>query len=1035
MKKIVTALMILLPLVFLVTLFTVTGITSITTRVAVTGISLADKGEGIFAFDIATYQPFNQSELGITVYPAEAKNKDYTLSVTDAKTGEPSEVVTVDRDGNFVLNDTGLVKLTYTTVDGGYTDSVLFSVSSSGVLDFRPTLQTNLGEQVAIAEETDGYTASLACGTYQLGTLLYPQATIAEQVAFDCDSEGVKLNSLTGEISFQLSGSYAIDVTVKGIKGDITHTLYVDSQAQEGALTVNGYANLSALSLAEGSRATTVYLETEESFTPADLAVEGGSIEDYSVNAIDGHRFAVTLRFVEDHPQESTFTLRAGGNTHSMRLQFVERTFYVYAATNPQGVGDIVMLTDSTTALAIDTDGGNFSYEWTLFGQNGATLSSKKGSKINITSAGAGKSTLAITAYLMDEEEEVVDSYDLSRTIVVTPRYNALLFAEQGQDTALSDCLAVAGKTIDDEGNVTERPFRPTLLNGTTPLDHWADLQVESSAYSLATVKTDGDGISVDIKASGKVTLTATWIYASLFGVEGKATYTFMAVDGVQADTYKQLVAASQSKLPVVLGRDLWVGEDLFRHDKTVVGGVETTVRTPLYDNATMAAYLNSWTHTIPTTWDWTFYKNTGRGRPDLRYVLEFSASVYGNGHSVSCEYVTDMLDDYGNLYDFAVFRGPLDFVSANDKSEGISLAAVKGQDNICFLVRQDGVTLENLVLKGCDDEALYVQDDHGDKQIDLTRLNYCGTTLELMANVNLHACRVQNGRTVVRAYGRDGINTSSGAVAQVERMEVNIENSVLANAREFVLKLGTNRYLAGTKDLPDPSLTDQEGNPYTQFNTSKADALYQDRYFYDHYVLTDVTVKNTTLATSGLFTVGLESHFAGPMLMGVITIGKSYVEGWDNLAATSYAAALHLVGDVKLSDWKDIANVDSSTLIETPGNLSDSMAFLKLDVGSMISAVKDAKYAHIVKEVDGKTMAHGGIALYGGGKNYHVVDTHLWDYASLATTYQVNLSVLKNSEDPNISAQGEFLPLAAGTRDFRFIMYDANSYEQTVNQ
>lgn len=1045
MKKLVTALMILLPLVFLVTLFTVTGITSITTQVAVTGIAITDKGEdGIFAFDIATYQPFNQSELGITVYPSEAKNKQYALSVTDVSTGEASEIVAVDEEGNFLLNDTGLVRLTYTTLDGGYTDSVLFAISSSGVLGFEPTLTDAYGESVALTQEGEVYASDvLSCGTYNLGTLVYPQATIADKVTYSSDQAGIKVNELTGEVSVYLGGSYTVDVTVKGVKGDITRQVQLNARAEQADLAINGYANLSALSVAEGSRSTTVYIQSQEALSSADIQATGAYIEGCQVEAIDDHRFAVTLTFAEGHPANTSYTLIAGEATRTLNVQFVERTFYVYAPTNPQGVGEIVVLAESSVALAADTDGQNWRYDWTLLDQRGEEISNATGKVFDVQPLQAGRYVLSVNAYLPDEEDEesVLESFDLSRSLIVTPRYTTLLFAESGRDTALSDALAYANKTFDNSGELTEQLFCPTLKDGATVLTDWTDLVWATSAESLATVRLGAQGGEVSIHASGKVTLTATWRYAKVFGVDedkARATYTFIAVDGVEVATSQELQRALDLGLPFVLSEDIHLGEDLFDHTTEVVNGIETTIRTPKYDKATMAAYLEGWTHTLPTTWDWTYYKNNGYEHPDVRYILEFNANVYGNGHSISAEYITDMLDSTGNLYDFAVFRGPLNFVAANDPKEGLSLAAVKGQDNICFLVRQNGIALENVVLKGCDDEALYVPDDNGDPQIDLTRLNFVGTTLEIMADVDMHACRVQNGRTVVRIYGRDGINLSAGVVPQTERITATIDGCVLSNAREFILKLGVNRYLLGTKETPSPALTDANGRAYTQHNKSACDALLGDEYFYSRYVLTDVTLKDSTLATSGLFAIGMESHFAGGMLTGNTTIGKSYMTGWYDLAATSYSAALRLVGDVKLSDWKNIANVDSSTLIETAGNLTDNMAFLNLNVGAMLTAVKDnggESYRNIVKEVDGQVMAHGGIAMYGGGRNYHIVDTSSWSYAQYATTYNVNLDILANSSDPDLYAQGTLLPSAAGPNDFRFIMYDATSYEQTINQ
>ena len=71
-----------------------------------------------------------------------------------------------------------------------------------------------------------------------------------------------------------------------------------------------------------------------------------------------------------------------------------------------------------------------------------------------------------------------------------------------------------------------------------------------------------------------------------------------------------------------------------------------------------------------------------------------------------------------------SVFDGPLYFVSAG------GVASVMAQDNIVFLVRTDGIVVDNVVLKGCKDESLYK-----DGKFELSYLNYTGTTLEIMAD------------------------------------------------------------------------------------------------------------------------------------------------------------------------------------------------------------------------------------------------------------------------------------------------------------
>lgn len=310
---------------------------------------------------------------------------------------------------------------------------------------------------------------------------------------------------------------------------------------------------------------------------------------------------------------------------------------------------------------------------------------------------------------------------------------------------------------------------------------------------------------------------------------------------------------------------------------------------------------------------------------------------------------------------------------------------------------------------------------------MELTLLNEKGTTLEVMCNATIKNCRIKNGRTVVRVFGRSGV-TQESVNPQTERINVTIEGSRLQTAREFILKIGTNRFLRGNASDLAPSLTDKNGASYNNHNSSACDAYANDEYFMNNYVLTDVTLKDSVLSTSGLFSVGMESHFSGGML-DMPTMGFSYLKGWDGLAATSYPACLRLVGEVILDDWKELSQVDSSTLIEV--NLQDnqqSLSWLELNIPEMLREMcKLPGNENIVSEINGKEYVHGGIAFYGGGKNYSILDLNGYTFESM-NQYLVNIGVLANSQDSELHTQGQLLPLAAGAEDFRFVMFDATS-------
>ena len=165
-----------------------------------------------------------------------------------------------------------------------------------------------------------------------------------------------------------------------------------------------------------------------------------------------------------------------------------------------------------------------------------------------------------------------------------------------------------------------------------------------------------------------------------------------------------------------------------------------------------------------------------------------------------------------------------------------------------------------------------------------------------------------------------------------------------------------------------------------------------------------------------------METHFSGEFLLG------GTITTWEGCAATSYASALRIVGDVKMLDWKNLSNVDSSTLIEVTG---DANPWLSMNVAEMMKEVANVKSEcrDIILNVGGTEYVHGGIAFYGGGYNYSYLDlTEANDETKQFGVYDVNISVLENSKDENIRNQGKMLPMAAGAGDFRFYLYNNKS-------
>ena len=491
----------------------------------------------------------------------------------------------------------------------------------------------------------------------------------------------------------------------------------------------------------------------------------------------------------------------------------------------------------------------------------------------------------------------------------------------------------------------------------------FAENVVWSSSSANATV--DG-GVVTLVKDTGEEVVT---FKASFYGVE--ASFKVRCVyDGVNVSNYADLYNATKAQKAIVLGADI---------------AFPTNVADIKYE-------------TVHTTYDDQYYKNINKeSEATIKVLLQFKKNLYGNGYEINAHNATlGLLDATGALTANSLFRGPLDFVALTQS--GASAASVKGQDNVCFGVYEN-VTINNAVLK-----AANLEDD-------LTELNYAGTTVEVFGdNVNIEYSRIMNGRTVLRVFG-DATNAN-------KKINVNVKNSVLSGAREFILRMGSNAFVNATDENNiSPYLGETLDLIGIKKDSSKKAADYEEKY-----IKTFVNVSNSVFEHAGIFAVGIDTHFAGKALHDGSN-WESWFAGfsnWKNLSKASYGAKLTFNGEVKMYNWKKLEDIDSSTLIEMNETLlGESVAqMLTFDVGAMVQEAS-GRFPTVVTE-DG--YVHAGIAFFGGGRNYGLFE----DNANLNLEgFEVSLS------DVDKSALGT----AAGIENFYFNIYDKTTSSFTPEE
>ena len=1005
MKNKIVVLFMLLPLIALFTVASVVMTVSATLDVPVSSVEITTPTQdGVLYIDMATYA--YDVALEVKVLPYYAARKSYKVEFSDVDGAERGEVE-IRGDGIIVPRKAGSVKVTAISDDGGFRDSINVVVTASAAIDVEVTARdSKTDERYVVAPSQDGksdFTTDVRTGKVVFDALCYPDY-VAADVTFESGDggEGFVVNPVTGEAAVLFAGEYTLKITMNpAVESKRVTTVKVRASAAAD-FTVNGFADDVVAEAEAGTDAVVLFAESATEPETGSALPEG--VSSLSAESLGAGRWKVTVNFAEDFSvagKDVTLALTAGGKSTNVTVRFVAD---LLKAVSRYSYGDgFIQRAGSVATYAAQSPFGTFADVGFEIISGTAEIVSAEGGTCRVRTTSTGESRLRVYGTSGSGE-----FFEDTVTVLAVEGYTSFTFTENARTWGIADRLAI-GDTAWNGKEFVASPYELSFRAASkgSLFGFVEDAVWTSSAPETASVFSDGEHVFVDVHESGTVTFTVTWKYASAFNCNVKAVLSVDCVkDGVFVNDYASLMATTEAGRITVLSSNVKIGEYQFNSDGSLKVGA--------------AEKLKSYVRYLPTTADWGYYDNLGYSHPEVAYCVEFKNDVYGNGYEINAENVTSVTPE--NAYSAAVFKGPLYFVSMN------GAASVMAQDNIVFLVRTDGVVLDNVVLKGRDDESLVK-----DGKLALGYLRYSGTTLEIMSDCRVLNSRVSNGRTVLRVFGRDGIDLRGSDVnAEAERIEVSVESCIISNSAEFLVKAGTNRkvygrYVATEGDKYDkeaiaPSLK-AEGVTFVPRDDSNADSSL----FRENFVLTYLTVKDSALSSSGAFCIGMESAFSGVMLDGA----GIPLAGWKGLAGTSYSAVLKLVGNVAMYDWKPISSVDSSLLIETGRGLSDSDAYLRMDISAMLRKAMstDSSYAALAKEVYGETYVHGGIAFYGGGKNYHVLDVS--EYTGyVPTEYLINLSVLAQGEtglNNPLLLQGMMLPLAAGTEDFRFFVYDAD--------
>lgn len=986
MKKKIYALIMIIPIVFLIALFSVGKAAGVYADIPVTGIQITTQNEdGFIDVDVADYDPI---AFLAQVQPVNARNQKYSFEISGVGGDEAPEGFEII-DGKLHIDNVGKVKITAISAEKGFKDSVIVSAYSTKVLRIYPKVN---------GDEITSDVVSIDGGENVFSAELYPENLSGETRIFEevGGNHILKLNAVTGVAQALFSGETQIRITCpegrEGLEKVLTVKVNVDTDST--GFAVNGKSSGAKVTVKNNATTAKLFVESKnDALEISDLTLPEG-VTASGIERISENKFVLTLSFDKEFLNEE-ISGKVGATDFS--LEFTEYNLDVRTSYY-DGEGDEIKQKNNTkvTYVAYSESDDDADVNFEISDDTDVITLEKHGRFATITATKRGSAKIKITA---EHDGKVIK--EIEKTIRVVPNVYSMEFADSAKEYGIENILTIGGK------NPKGRPDARTIFvrvvteaGSETFTDEFMNVAFsdDNSLFSCkAQQATNTDAVSAEIRAmgTGLTTLNAELKnYNQYFGTNICAKIRLRAVkDGRNVGNYEELKTVTEAGHIVVLTSDVMLG---VKNDGTAMTEDE----------------LKKDVKKFTTTYDKTYLDNIGENDENkkVQYLIEFKNHVYGNGFEINADKFTQCKDATGVP---KIFKGPLNFVA-------ISSASVKGQDNISFLVRTDNVLINNVVLKGCSDDSLLEEDG----QFNLSKLNYVGTTLEIAKSAKLLNSRVSNGRTVVRIFaggstmGSPVVEVEAAFNVQDEKINVHIESCVLSNAREFILKIGSNRALKQTNEVQRKLRKEKDNEYYSPYDESNK----TDKYFNDNYLINDVTLKNSVLETSGLFSVGMETHFSGEFLYG------GTITTWEGCAATSYASALRIVGDVKMLDWKNLSNVDSSTLIEVTG---DANPWLSMNVAEMMKEVAKVKEEcrDIILNVGGTEYVHGGIAFYGGGYNYSYLDlTEANDETKQFGVYDVNISVLENSKDENIRNQGKMLPQAAGAGDFRFYLYNNKS-------
>lgn len=305
MKKKIIALIMIIPIVFLIALFSVGKAAGVYADIPVTGIQITTQNEdGFIDVDVADYDPI---AFLAQVQPVNARNQKYSFEISGVGGDEAPDGFEII-DGKLHIDNVGKVKITAISAEKGFKDSVIVSAYSTKVLKIFPLVNRieDGGEIVEI--EVGDEIVEIEGGDYVFGAKLYPENLSGETRIFEeiGGNHILKLNAVTGVAQALFSGETQIRITCpegrEGLEKVLTVKVNVDTDST--GFAVNGKSSGAKVTVKNKATTAKLFVESKnDSLEISDLTLPEG-VTASGIERISKNKFVLTLSFDKEFSDE-----------------------------------------------------------------------------------------------------------------------------------------------------------------------------------------------------------------------------------------------------------------------------------------------------------------------------------------------------------------------------------------------------------------------------------------------------------------------------------------------------------------------------------------------------------------------------------------------------------------------------------------------------------------------------------------------------------------------------------------------------------